>query len=283
MIFAFACAVSWTLANLSIRRASRRFGPLAAMAWALLAGIVLLMLLAVVLDGAPPYPTANDALILAGAGISALLAYGGLFVAMGLGPVSVAAPIISAWSVVALAIGLASGETLSALAAVGVSLVIAGNAILAWPGRVAEPAKRSGAAAVAASVVAAFGFGFLAPLTDAAVSSLGRFWPLPVIWGIAAAIGLPLLARTGRLGAPPRRLNDAACLALPALFEGAGFVFFALALSTTAVAVVGPVCSLATGMTVIAGIVWMRERLAPRAIAGAIAASFGVVLIQGGA
>ncbi len=289
MIFAFGCAFSWTLANLSIRRASRRYGPLAAMAWALLGGIVLLGMLAVAMDGAPLLPTASESLILAGAGVSALLAYGGLFVAMGLGPVSVAAPIVSAWSVVALAIGLASGERLAMTAAAGVALVIVGNAVLAWPGRAArseavEHTKtHREAGAVVASIVAALGFGFLAPLTEAAVTSLGRFWPLPMVWGIAAAIGLPCLAATGRLGSPPRRLSDAACLALPAFFEGAGFVFFALALATTDVAIVGPVCSLATGMTVIAGVVWMRERLTRRAIVGAVAASLGVVFIQGAA
>ena len=87
--YAIACAVSWTLANVTIQTASRRFGAYTALVGALLGGTVLLALLAIAFAGAPSLPRGGAWLAILGAGVSAAVAYGGLFVAMGQGRLSV--------------------------------------------------------------------------------------------------------------------------------------------------------------------------------------------------
>ena len=287
MGFALGCAICWTLANVTIQIASRRVGPVAALMYALLGGTCLLAMLALILDGAPPIPTLRDWGLLAAAGTSAILAYGGLFVAMGLGQIAVAAPIVSAWSVVALIIGVAfQGERVTTLAAAAIALVIGGNLVLGVSEirRGGHDPEKDGKSrlAIGAALLSALGFGLLAPFTNAAVESMGEYWPPPMIWALAAIAGLAGLAIQRRsvrvrVSVPGGQLS---MLFLPAVFEAAGFLFLVLAMQSAPMAVVAPVCSLATGMTVIVGIAWMRERVRFAALVGAGAASAGVVWLQ---
>lgn len=315
LAFALGCAVSWTLANVTIQGASRRFGAPSALVFALIGGTLLLSVLALLADGVPRLPAGDEWMYLIGAGAAAIVAYGGLFVAMGHGQLAIAAPIISAWSVLALAIGVIfQDEVITTAGGCGIALVIGGNVLLAVSelrggrktaakrdeagtgrtrevgkdrdrdrGREVEVARADGhqhGKAIPAAIGSAIGFGLLAPLTNAAVDSMGEFWPPPMIWALAAAAGIVILRLTGRLGAAPMRAGDAGAILLPAVFEAAGFFFLVLAMQRAPLAHVAPVSSLATGFTVLVGIGWMRERLTVPAIAGAIAVSVGVVVLQ---
>lgn len=280
-LLALGTAACWTLANFTIRGASRRFGSYPSLALALLLGTVLLAIFALATSGLPAIPGPRTGVALAGAGIAAVLGYGGLFVAMGEGRVSVSAAIISSWSLVALFIGIAfRGEWLTVEQAIGVGLLIGGNLLLAT-GEIADVrGGRARPGPLVAAVLSAIGFALLAPLTDIATPELGRVWPQPLVWGVASAVGFPVLAKLGRLRRLPRRPRDLGLLALPAAFEAGGFLCLILALGTEPLAIVGPLAGLSTGMTVVAGIVLLREPLRVRSIAGAFAASAGVVLVQ---
>ncbi len=58
-----------------------------------------------------------------------------------------------------------------------------------------------------------------------------------------------------------------------------GFVALSLGLGLAPIGVVSPVASLSTGLSVLWGVVFLREQLHRRALAGAILASVGVIAV----
>ena len=281
MTCALVSAFAWMAANASIAGAARRFGSIGAIVWAQLLGGPLVVVAAVALEGAP---TAPDAAGVAGvliAGAAAAAAYFGLFEALKHGQLSVVSPITSGWAVISIGVGVALfGEALTGWRAVGVGLVIAGNVLLgASVARRRDGPRETPPYALAMALLSALGFGALVPATEAAGAAVGRLWAVPLVWGVELLFALPWLLRHRLVGRRPRGRREWFVAGRVGAFEGLGFVALSLALGFAPIGVVSPVASLATGLSVLWGVAVLGERLRRRALAGAVLASVGVVLV----
>ncbi len=249
--------------------------------WSALIGLPFLAAVALVLDGTPSAPDGTTLWYTLGGGLTALCAYGGLFVALEGGRVTVVAPIIAAWALLAALIGVAQGESLSLLGWSGVLAVTVGNALLArdsGPAGTRPPGER---VAILAALISALGFACMAPCLERANDGLGGVWGSAAIWTVAACLGLPALVRAElREGTGSVRTRLELSLVLPALFESVGLLCLGLALVEGELIQVAPIASLATGLSVLWGLIFLGEQLGRLAALGAIAASLGVVLIH---
>ncbi len=283
MLYALLSAICWSLANVTIPGASRRFGARDATLLSIGLGAVLLAAVAWSFEGPLAGVDGRAALRLALAGVAALVAYAGLFSALERGRVAVVAPVVSAWSVVAAAVGLfVLGERLTPFGYAGAALVVVGNVALAasTPGDGRGPAPGDERRAIHYAILSAVGFGLLAPLLDATGASVGRIWAPALAWLAAAVIAIPfvLLRRPVRWSVPS--VADVRVLALPVLFESSGLLALSLAVAASPLAVVAPISSLSTGLSVLLGVLLLRERLTLFGRLGAAVASVGVVLIR---
>jgi drug/metabolite transporter (DMT)-like permease len=271
-------AVSWACANVSIKPSSQRFGSWSALVWTQLIGGLLVTLAALAFEG-PPTDVMASATPLLIAGVSAGVAYGGLFAALGSGQLAVIAPIISVWSVVSVGIAVVrDGAPISVAGASGVVLVLLGNVVLARSG-----AERDGAtppSAVMLALVSSLGFGIMVPAIDHVRAGIGPLWTVPLVWAIELTILVPILWRLGKLERRPRSRYDLFVASRAAVFEVAGFICLSYGLAYAPVTVISPLSSLQTAGSVALGLLLLGERVRRSALLGAVAASIGVVLVN---
>ncbi|MEZ4438389.1 MAG: EamA family transporter [Polyangiaceae bacterium] len=281
-LLAFGSALSWSAANVAVQASSRRFGSWGALISAQLVGGALATVLALALEPWRP-PELGLLPLVIGAGLAAALAYRGLFEALRGGQVGVVTPIISAWAIVSVGLGLVMGTPLSRLGALGVLLVALGNGLVARTGsggQGTEEERSTSRAAIAWALGAALGFGTMVPLIDRLGTSLGRLWTIPWVWAAELLLIVPWVVARGAVQAWPRTLRDWWITARSGVFEVGGFVALTLALALSPLAVVSPISSLSTALSVLLGLVLLRERLRPVTLAGAALASVGVVVVN---
>jgi drug/metabolite transporter (DMT)-like permease len=192
-----------------------------------------------------------------------------------LGSVSIASAIGATGTGLPVVWGLAGGEALSALQAVGVVVAIAGAMLAAQAG--GERAVSAAAAGWAA--ISALGLGvLLVALPEAARESTA--WALfdariaVVVWLVAGIVALGLPRRTP--------LRTTPLLAVPGLLLFAGTLLYAEAAAAGQLSVVAVLASLATVVT--AGLAFLvhGERLSRLQLAGIALATTGVVLLASG-
>lgn len=278
LVYALGCALSWSLANVTIGPASRRVGAFSALVGVTFCGACTIALAALLIEGTPGRLGGRGWLLLCGGVGASLLSQGGLFLAFERGKVSVVAPIVAGWCVISLGVGLMLGERLSPIASLGVAFVVLGNSVLGAMGSGGE--ERSSGSGVWPALVSALGFGLMAPCLEGLGESVGRLWAPALLWGGLFVVGVPLLRLTGRPLRLPRGRADLAAIAAPSLFEAGGYVGLSLALGHGALSEVTPVSSLATGISVLLGVMLLRERLPRPALLGALVVSVGVVLVK---
>jgi drug/metabolite transporter (DMT)-like permease len=275
---ALASALSWSAANLAIQSASRRFGTWGALVWAQVVGGVITVVAAAVIHGLPTAIDRPTLLAIVGAGLSASLAYAGLFQSLRLGQVAVVSPIISAWAVVSVAWAVLGGAPLSGVGALGVGAVVIGNGTLARTGSGDD--SQTPVVAIAWAAGSALGFGCMVPLIDRIGDGLGRLWAIPAVWTVELMVVLPVLLRQRRLGRIPTGKDDWVVAIRTGVFEVGGFIALTLALGLAPITVVSPISSLSTAGSVVLGIVLLREKLRPITLLGALLACAGVVLVN---
>jgi len=196
--------------------------------------------------------------------------------AAAVGPLSIVTPIGAVAAIIPVAVGVAGGESLTAVKGVGLVLALGGVALVArrQGGPVEAPHPR---ADVAWALFSTIGFGgvltFMAPASDG-----GVFWAVMlsraallvclaiVVWAISA----PLRARVDRL---PR-------LAVPGLLLFAGTLAYSAATREGDLSVVSVLGSLFPMVTVGMAFAFLGERLSRSQALGAVAALIGVVLVS---
>jgi len=288
VLLALGASVSWALANVAVARGTRLVGAVRGLLWAEVAGGALAALVVGVgkVDVPTEAFTTTTALWLAGAGAAALLSYLCMFYALEHGRLPIAVPIMSGWAVISTAISvLLLHEPVRPAQLGGAALVIVGVLLVSrHAGQAAGAAARAeGAGGRAplwlwASFGAALGFGVLIPAVARLAPATGRVGSVVAVFGADIVLGLPLaLWFRVDLRPPPR----AAWLpvALAGLFETAGFVCVALAGARAPLAVVSPLASLASALTVLYAWVVLRDRPHPVALAGAALAAAGVLVL----
>jgi drug/metabolite transporter (DMT)-like permease len=275
-------AISWACANVSIQGASRRVGSWSALVWAQILGGLGALGLAWWVDGVPTFAAFSAAIPSAAiAGLSAALAYGGLFESLRRGQVAIVSPIISAWSVVSVTLVAIQGAPPAFGVGAGVALVVVGNVLVA---RATHPdgsdaARATPRSAIAWALGAACGFGVMVPALNSVGEHVGRLWAVPLVWLVELMVLVPGLLVLRKLVLPPTR-RDVLALGQAALFEVGGFIALSMGLGVAAVSIVSPVSSLSTMGSVVLGVVLLKERVARSALVGALLASGGVVIIN---
>jgi drug/metabolite transporter (DMT)-like permease len=208
-----------------------------------------------------------------------------------IGPLSIITPIGSIGIAVPVAVGLSSGESVSAAQMAGILLAVTGLVLVARrpgtpvapvPGEPlpAHPADQNAARrrAVVLSLLAAAAFGvFLAAIKPASEESAP--WAVAVSrFGVVAIVGAMAL-RAGAL-MPGRTATRLGLLAIPGVLLFAGTLSYAAATREGDLTVVSVLGSLFTIVTVSLAVTLDGERLTRIAWAGVAAAITGVILLS---
>jgi drug/metabolite transporter (DMT)-like permease len=282
VLLGLGASASWAIANVAVQRSARSVGSVRGLLWAQIVGIVVVALL-LPLDVRTAAPAPLDALWVAIAGLSGLLAYVCLFYAFEHGRLTVAVPIMSSWAVISSALSLVIfHERLRPLHFAGAAGVVAGAVIVS---RFAQ-STTSGAGAqgssprwLLASFGAAIGFGVLIPMIGLLTPVTGRLGAIPIAYGADIVIGLPIALRFGVSLAPPRGRAWIA-VALAGLFETAGFACIIFAGRYAPLAIVSPLSSLASTFTVAYAWAILGERPARPVLVGAGLVCAGVITLS---
>jgi drug/metabolite transporter (DMT)-like permease len=294
LVLGLGASACWAVANVTVARSGRKVGAVRALLWAQLVGIAVLAEVSMATDYRPVPLGATHLLWIAIAGVAGLLGYGCLFYALQHGRLSIAVPIMSSWAVLSAGISVAIfGERLRGGQLVGAALVVAGAVLVsrhAGSGS-AESSDSSGTPSVApqppgtrrprwllASVGTAIGFGVLIPAMERMAPATGRLGSVCVVYAADIVLGLPL-ALLFRLSLRPPPLNAWGIVALAGIFETAGFVCISLGAIVAPLAIISPLSSLASAMTVLYAWLVLRERPAPVAAVGAALAAAGVIVL----
>ena len=224
-----------------------------------------------------PVPGGHALWIAVLAGVGNAIGLAGFLRAAQLGPLSVVAPIGATGAVLPVVYGLARGEALRALEAVGLLLAIAGVVLVSRrSGSGARDPAHDLRSAVGWALLSALGFGVLLIALPEA-SADGRYWSLldaraaivAVVAGGAVALRMPV--------AVPRAAWPA--LAAPGLLLIGGTLLYLLASERGALSVVSVLASLNPVFTVALAFALLGERLSREQLAGVACAITGVVLI----
>jgi len=268
-------ALSWAIGTLCSSRSTRMLGAAPVLAWVMLTGLALNLVLIVALR--PPAPSGGGTLgwmAVGGVGnvVGLLLAYSALRV----GKVGLVTPITSTEGALAAVFSVLAGEALGA-ATVVVLLVITAGVVLAAtaPEEAPVPGERKGLA-VGLAVLAALSFGLSLYATGHVSASVAVGWVLlpPRVVGVLA-VTVPL-ALAGRL---PLSRAALPLVVVAGVAEVVGFASYAVGarhgLSVAAV--------LASQFAVFAGIgayVLFRERLTGMQLAGVGTVVVGVAVLS---
>jgi uncharacterized membrane protein len=212
---------------------------------------------------------------LAGAGNAGGLI--GFYKAAELGPLSIAAPIGALGAIVPAVWGIATGDRLPALEAVGLVLAIVGAALVARRADDPDEAVRypNPKASVVWAVGSAIAFGvFLTALPPAAES--GRAWALLDARLVLVAI---IAVWAGRRLAEVRPQHATLTLATPGLLLVVGTLLYTFALDHGQLSVVAVLGSLFPLFTVGLSVALLDDRLSREQAIGVVAAFTGIALI----
>jgi drug/metabolite transporter (DMT)-like permease len=287
VLLALGSSVSWGLANVVVQRSTRLVGTFRSLLWAQVAGGTLAALLALALGQRPPalatLLAGGTPVWLAGAGVASLVAYLSMFYALEHGRLSIAVPIMSGWAVISAAISvLVLHEPVRALQLAGAGVVIAGVVLVSRAASTSPMAATARASRrprwLLASAGAALGFGLLIPAIGRLTPVFGQLGAVTAVFSADIVLGLPLAALLGvNLRPPPRAALVP--VALAGLCETSGFICIALTVGRAPLAVVSPLASLASALTVLYAWVVLKDRPPRVALAGAVMVCAGVIAL----
>lgn len=248
----------------------------------LLAGQTCALVLAavVVASQGDPFP---DAAAIAFALLAGLGNAGGLVLfyrAAQVGPLSIVTPIGALGAALPVAVGIAGGETVTALESLGILLALAGVVLVAR--RQVDASADAAAhadrrAAILLSVASAFCFGvFLTAIAPAAEDAAG--WAVLFSRVSLLSVLLVFCLRLGVLRSVPARTLP--LLAVPGLLLFTGTMSYAIATREGDLSVVSVLGSLFPVVTVALAVGLDRERLSPVQSLGVAGTIVGVVLLS---
>lgn len=207
------------------------------------------------------------------AGITAMFL---LYRALAIGPMSIIAPISSLGALLPLAFGLATGDELSSMQALGIPVAIAGTLLaVREKGDAAVASTRS--RGVWMALASALAVGVFLIIMDRA-SAVDPYWAALIMRSSYGLFLTPLIfflrppLKVGRLHLPG--------IVLLGVVDSLAGVAFALATTVGLLSLVAVVGSLYPAVTILLSSVLLRERLQPVQYAGVTLALSGVVFIS---
>jgi drug/metabolite transporter (DMT)-like permease len=277
ILFGLGSGLCWGAADFLGGLQSRRLPALAVAFWSQLVGGAAL-LVALLLSGPVSASGAGWGVAAGISGATALLMF---YRALAIGTMSVVAPISACGAAIPVLVGLAQGELLPPLTALGIVAAMVGVVLVSLQSGDAEQAENQRLALLLA-IGAAFGFGLFFTLIAQAAAQPGASALWVNVWGRAGSI--PLLATlqlttTRSLGWPGRRMG---LVGLVGILDMAANVLFALASQRGDLGVVAVLSSLYPVTTVILSWAVLGERLIPLQYLGVGLALLGVGLLAAG-
>jgi O-acetylserine/cysteine efflux transporter len=280
---ALLTSLSWATGNVLMQRTGRLLGGSRAMLWALVVGGALSGMAALAFDRRTAPVTPAVIAWTALAGVAALVAYAGCFYSFSRAKLSLAVPLVSCWALIAGVFSLTLlGERPRHLQLAGAAIVLCGALLVSRGASRDEPAAGDpplSRRALGAALAAGLAFGIMLPALGQASAGLGAFGTTAAAYAIGVLLAWPL----GRLGGadlrfPPR--SSWALVLATGVFETLGYVSLTIATRFAPITLLAPVASLASGFTVLAAWLFLRERPPAMALAGAVLASVGIVLLS---
>jgi len=270
---ALGASVLWGVGDFLGGVTSRRLATLTVLAISQAAGLAGILVVASFAGGGFLGDTAMAAAVAAGVG--GAVGLGCLYRGMAIGAIGVIAPISATAAVVPVTVGLARGERPDAIQLAGVTLALAGVALISR-----EPGSSGRlSAGVPLALLAALGFGSFFVFMDHA-SADDAYWAVVVARGTAATLAVLAALTWSSLRVPPQALP---VLIAIGLFDVGANLALALALNEGLVSVVSVLASLYPVVTVVLAVAILRERPArSQALGGAVALT-GVGLIASAA
>jgi drug/metabolite transporter (DMT)-like permease len=274
ILLALGASLSWGLGDFFGPLQGRVLGALRTLVYVELGGLVAIALIVAVRGKGPDGPATLLAIPAAVSGTLGLFAY---YRGIAVGAISIVAPIAGISAVIPVAVGIASGESPSALQLAGIGCALVGVFLAARePGAGGETRLAAGAGL---AVLAAIGFGGYFPFMHAAGNA--DFWWASLIFRIAstAVIIAPVAVTRPNLRVPPRVLP---WLVVIGFGDMLGNLLFAAASTSGLVSVTSVLASLYPIVTVVLARFLLSERVARTQEAGIGLTLAGVALISAG-
>ena len=282
VVLGLSAATCIGVSNILAGTTARRLSPLMVGFWSQTTGIVWCALLLLLLRP-PLLPGQIPAGLIAGlaGGVGVVLFYR----AMTAGAISLVSPITACAVIFPVAYAVASGETLTLLAAGGLVAIIGGivlTSLRPTPVRGDPPDTRisTDRRAVMLAMGAAVGFGLFFILIDFAppASGWGALWTAVGVRcsGFAVQAALALLGR-GKLSWPGHSMP---AIALAGTLDLTALILISFGATTDAYGIVTALVSLYPVIVALLGFVFLGERLTRAQAIGATLAMAGVLLVS---
>ena len=276
-ILALLSAIFFAFANISIKPSTDVFGAWGAVILAQLIGVLVVTVLALVFEGLPQVLSWKEALWVLSGGVSAVLAYGGLFSAFKQGAVSLLSPIVSMWMLVSVVSGVVFlNESMGYVPAIGIFLVLLGNSYANYVHGKSEQGTFTPTKSIVFAIGSALGFGLLMPIVAVIGRDIGVLWAMPMVWGVELLLLLPF----GLLLRWPSSGHEWWLASRVSLFESAGFMAITYAAITAPVSLIAPISSLSVVFTIGLGLFFLGERISAKVLMGITVACVGIVLVN---
>jgi drug/metabolite transporter (DMT)-like permease len=274
IVLALGASLSWGLADFFGPLQGRALGALRALVYVQLGGLVGIAAMVAVRGKGLQDGAALLAIPAAVSGTLGLFAY---YRGIAVGAISIVAPIAGISAVVPVVVGIASGESPSALQLAGIGCALAGVYLAARePGRAGE---KKLAAGVGLAILAAIGFGGYFPFMHAAGNA--DYWWASLIFRMASTsvILVAVAVQRPSVRVPGRLLPVLALIGFGDMF---GNLLYAAASTTGLVSVTSVLASLYPIVTVVLARLVLSERVARSQEAGIGLTLAGVALISAG-
>jgi drug/metabolite transporter (DMT)-like permease len=241
-------------------------------------GAGLVGVLAIILATGEPFPGSRAAILSVVAGIGGVIALGCFYRALAIGTMSIVAPISATGVTLPVVVGIATGDRLSTIVAVGLGVTFAGVLLASREQHDDAERAAAGKLSVALALVAAIGFGSYFVMSDAAADD-------SVLWllVLSRSIPVPALALFAwARGMRPPTGRTAGTLVTAGTLDCGATALYAVANTKGALSIVSVVGSLYPVMTLILARAVLGERIRRVQQVGVVAALAGVAMIAAG-
>jgi uncharacterized membrane protein len=276
VLLSLAASSCWGVADFLGGLQSRRV-PVAVVL-CVVQGAGLVVVVAIIAITGEPFPGARAAILSVVAGTGGIIALGCFYKALAIGTMSIVAPISATGVTLPVVVGIATGDRLSTIVAVGLAVTFMGVLLASREQHDDAERAAAGKLSVVLALVAAVGFGSYFVMSDAAADD-------SVLWLLVLARSIPvpalaLFAWARRMPAPKGR--TASTLVLAGTLDCSATALYAVANTKGALSIVSVVGSLYPVMTLLLARVVLGERIRRLQQVGVAAALTGVAMIAAG-
>jgi drug/metabolite transporter (DMT)-like permease len=244
----------------------------------LVEGTGLTLVLVIIAATGEPFPGTRAAILSVVAGVAGVIALGCFFRALSIGTMSIVAPISATGVSLPVVVGIATGDRLSTVVAIGLAVTVSGVVLASRERHDDVERAAAGRLSVGLALVAALGFGSYFVMSDVAADD-SVLWLL-VLSRVLPVLGLAVLARARGMALPPR--DATLLLVLAGTLDCSATGLYAVANTKGALSIVAVVGSLYPVMTLILARAVLGERIRRVQQVGVAAALAGVAMIAAG-